>query len=221
MILDREPNERTVTPGTRVEAPTSRELTPRVSAVTAEQRHQRLGHRPATLWLTGLTGSGKTTLAYALEQRLFEAGCLAAVLDGENIRLGVNKDLGFSADDRAENIRRVAELASLLNANGLIAICAFLSPSDADRQIARQIVDGERFIEVYLSAPQDVCRQRQQRLYDLAEEGQLELFTGVSAPYEPPAEPDVILPTHELDVDACVDRLLGELAQRQIMSQST
>ncbi|MFW6062434.1 MAG: sulfate adenylyltransferase subunit CysN, partial [Planctomycetota bacterium] len=150
VILDREQNKLHTEPSQRVRRPRSTHVQPRRSDVTAAQRRERLSQTPATIWLTGLTGSGKTTIAYALEKRLFEEGYLASVLDGENVRLGVNKDLGFTAEERSENLRRSAEIARLLNGTGLISICAFLSPTEEDREQVREILGAERFLEVYL-----------------------------------------------------------------------
>jgi bifunctional enzyme CysN/CysC len=218
MIIDREPGELQVEPSRRVTAARSENVTGHASPVSVDQRSQRLGHRPATVWLTGLTGSGKTSIAYALERRLFEAGCVTCVVDGENARLGINKDLGFDADDRAENIRRAAELARMLNEAGLVAICSFLSPYQAERDNARGIVGGERFIEVYLSAPVDICRQRApEGIYDKADSGDIRAFSGVTAPYEAPDRPELNLPTHQLDIDACVDRIVALLQARGVV----
>lgn len=182
------------------------------SLVTTEERLQRMGHRPKTIWLTGLTGAGKTTIAYALERRLFDAERQCFVLDGENVRLGFNKDLGFSADDRNENIRRAAEVAKLLNDAGLMAICAFLSPYEEGRKLAGQIIGEDNFVEVYLSAPIEECRKRNpDGMYDMASDGQIKQFTGVTAPYEVPESPDIVIPTHQMGVDECVDIILARL----------
>jgi bifunctional enzyme CysN/CysC len=217
MILERTPNDLYTEPQDRITQPRSTHVTSHDDPISTEQRSEKLGHQPATLWLTGLVGAGKTTTAYSLERSLFEKGCQVIVLDGENLRLGLNKDLGFEATDRSENIRRAAELARMLNDAGQIVICALLSPQAADRQIARDVIGPERFIEVYLSAPVDTCRQRAADLYAQADAGQVEFFPGVTAPYEPPAEPDLILPTHELDADACRDRLVQLLAGRGVI----
>ena len=208
MILDREPNEWIVSPGKTLDVPRSQHVTRQVSPITPAQRSQRLGQRPATLWLTGLTGSGKTTIAQALERRLFDAGAACVVLDGENVRLGVSRDLAFSADDRMENVRRVAEIARLLNDAGLIAVCSLLSPHAVARAKAREIVGADRFFEVYLWAPIEICRRRDpEGLYDLAGRGEIRQFSGVTAPYEPPEAPELVLPTHELSVDECIGRI--------------
>ncbi|NLF32672.1 MAG: sulfate adenylyltransferase subunit CysN [Planctomycetes bacterium] len=220
MILDRDPNEWTGEPAARVSAPRSTHVTGHAGAVSAEQRAERLGHRAATVWLTGLTGAGKSTLAYAVERRLFDLGCAASVIDGENMRLGLSKDLGFGADDRAENVRRAAEAARLLNGGGLIALCSLLSPEAATRSRSAEIVGADRYVEVYLSAPIDVCRRRKPDTYAKADSGEIKHFSGVTAAYEPPAAPDLNLPTHELDVEACVDRIIALLRERGIVPKA-
>jgi len=180
--------------------------------VTTDERVQIAGHKPKTIWLTGLTGAGKTTIAYALERRLFDAGKQCYVLDGENVRLGVNKDLGFSADDRNENVRRAAEVAKLLNDAGLTAICAFLSPYDEGRKLVARIIGEDSFVEVYLSAPIEECKKRNpDGMYDMADDGQIKQFTGVTAPYEVPESPDIVIPTHQMGIDECVDMILAKL----------
>ncbi|RMF72833.1 MAG: sulfate adenylyltransferase subunit CysN [Acidobacteria bacterium] len=221
MILDRSPGELSVTEQELVRTPRARDVERHAGQVSADERRARLGHGPATVWLTGLVGAGKTTIAYALERRLFDRGVQCAVLDGENARLGLSLDLGFSARDRAENIRRAAEAASLLNEAGLVAVCAFLSPNEAARERAREIVGDERFVLVHLDCPLDVCRQRaRDDLYGRAERGELKLFPGVSASYERPGHPDLVLRTDQLDVDACVDRIVEELERRGILPAS-
>jgi bifunctional enzyme CysN/CysC len=187
------------------------------SQVGAKDRAARLGHGPATVWLTGLPASGKSTLAYALERRLFEAGTMATVLDGENLRLGISDDLGFAALDRSENVRRAAHVARLLNEAGLVAIVALVSPFEADRAEARAIVGAERFLEIYLSAPLPTCESRDPELYGRARSGEIARFTGVTAPYEIPRAPELELPTHELTSDDAVERLLNLLQQAGVV----
>ncbi|MFW6155152.1 MAG: sulfate adenylyltransferase subunit CysN [Planctomycetota bacterium] len=217
MILDRDPNEWTGEPAARVSTPKSTHVTGHAGQVSADERAGRLGHRPATVWLTGLTGAGKSTLAYAVERRLFDLDCAAAVIDGENMRLGLSKDLGFGADDRAENVRRAAEAARLLNQGGLIALCALLSPEAATRRASAGVIGTDRYVEVYLSAPIDVCRRRKPDTYAKADSGEIKHFSGVTAAYEPPDGPDLALPTDEMDVDACVDRIVELLRERGIV----
>lgn len=188
-----------------------------MSRVDRHEREARHGHKGAVVWLTGLSGAGKSTLATALERALFEQGRETIVLDGDAIRRGLSSDLGFSHEDRTENIRRIAEVARLFAEAGLVAITAFISPYARDRARARQIVcgsgDGVAFVEVHVDAPLAVCEARDPKgLYAGAREGRVAQFTGVSDAYEPPLTPDVQLRTDQLTVDACVARLLGHLA---------
>ena len=188
---------------------------PAVGKVSVDERARRLGQRPLTVWLTGLSGAGKSTLAAELERRLVDAGRACYLLDGDNVRAGISRDLGFGAADRHENIRRVAEIARLLNDAGLVAITAFISPYRADRAMARELVGADRFAEVYLDAPLEVCERRDPKgLYRRARAGALADFTGVSAPYEPPQAPALTLATGERSVDACVHELLALVLDR-------
>ncbi|QDU70706.1 sulfate adenylyltransferase subunit CysN [Mucisphaera calidilacus] len=185
------------------------------SSVDARERSRQLGHRAFTLWITGLTGAGKAALAYALERRLFDRGCAVHVLDGGNTRLGLSRGLGFGPDDRSEHLRRAAEVARLSNDAGMITIASFLSPSATDRDAARELIGAERFAEVYLSAPIDFCRKRTGNdYYDKAERGELHDVAGINAPYEAPEQPDLELPTHELDLDGCVERVMSLIDAR-------
>jgi adenylyl-sulfate kinase len=171
-----------------------------------------MGAGPCTIWLTGLPGSGKTTIAYGLERRLFDLGKNAYVIDGQNVRLGFSRDLGFNADDRRENIRRAAEFARMLNDAGLIAICAFVSPSADDRAMAKEIVGPEQFHEIYLSAPLDVCRQRDSSgIYDKGESGEIAFVSGVTAPYDVPAEPALDIETHQVSPADAIAQLVQHL----------
>ena len=175
------------------------------SSISGTERAARLGQRPVTVLLTGLTGAGKSTIASALERELFERGRTTVRLDGENMRLGVSRDLGFSSRDRSENVRRTAELARLVNDQGLIAIAALVAPSAAVRERARELIGTERFVEVFLDPPLEVCRSRDHAgLYEAADRGEIRQFPGVSAPYDKPADADLVLDTSRLDVDACV-----------------
>jgi bifunctional enzyme CysN/CysC len=195
--------------------PASDLLRRKTSPVSTEERAERLGQKPTTLLLTGLTGAGKSTLASALERRLFDAGNEVMTLDGENLRLGISRDLGFSEVERSENLRRAAEVARLANEAGLICICAFLAPNAEVRERVREMIGPERYLEVYLSAPLDVARARDTGgMYARADAGEIPRFPGVSAPYDVPTSPDLVLATHELDVDACVDRVVRLLEQR-------
>ncbi len=183
--------------------------------VSGAEREQRFGQRGATLWLTGLSGSGKSTIAKELEQALIAQGHFCYVLDGDNIRHGLNKDLGFSAEDRRENIRRIAEVAALFSDAGLIVITAFISPYRADRDNAREIVGTDRFLEVHVSTPLAVCEQRDpKKLYQKARRGEIPQFTGISDPYEAPLTPEIEIDTSHCSLTEAVDRLITELKSR-------
>jgi bifunctional enzyme CysN/CysC len=189
------------------------------STVKADERATRFDQQPATLLLTGLAGAGKSTIAYALERRLFDLGRACTVLDGQNMRRGISRDLGFTVADRSENLRRSAEVAKLLNDAGMICIAAFLAPEEAVRQRAAEVVGRDRFLVVHLAAPLDVCRARDKEgLYGAAEAGDIANFPGISAPYEEPPQPDLVLPTHELPVDQCVEQIVKLLQERGIVS---
>jgi adenylyl-sulfate kinase len=168
-----------------------------------------LSHNPCTIWLTGLSASGKSTLAFALEQRLVELGHACYVLDGDKIRHGLNRDLDFTKEGRAENIRRVAEVARLMNDAGLIVIAAFISPLMSDRAIARSIIGDDSFIEVYLSTSLSVCESRDPKgLYLKARSGDVKEFAGISAQYELPVSPDMTFDTHHISIEQSVLSLL-------------
>jgi bifunctional enzyme CysN/CysC len=208
MIVDREIEHPRVARG----AAAKRVVVPHESKVTAAHRAAMLGQRAVTVWLTGLSGSGKSTIATELEKRLVEMKRACYMLDGDNVRAGINRDLGFGPDDRRENIRRVAEVARLMNDAGLIVITAFISPYRADREMAREIVGAERFVEVFLDASLEVCEGRDPKgLYKKARSGEIPDFTGVSAPYEAPQAPQISLPTGKETAAACVERLLADL----------
>ncbi|MGQ9455995.1 MAG: sulfate adenylyltransferase subunit CysN [Armatimonadota bacterium] len=173
--------------------------------VSSEERTSVLGQRPVTIWLTGLSGSGKTTIAYAVEKRLVSEGRACYVLDGDSVRQGLNKDLGFSPKDRSENIRRVAEVARLMNDAGLIVLVSLISPFKSDRESARAIIGSGKFIEVFVSTPLEICEARDVKgLYTRARQGIIPEFTGISSPYEPPDKPDLTLDTSNLTVEECV-----------------
>lgn len=176
--------------------------------LSRKEREQRLGQCGRVLWLTGLSGAGKSTLAEALERSLFEDGFLPQVLDGDNIRAGINNNLGFSLEDRHENIRRIAEVARLYAHSGLIAITAFISPTIAMRELARQIIGEDDFVEIYISTSLEVCEQRDTKgLYAKARRGELKNFTGIDSPYEPPLAPWVSVDTQLLSPEeslACI-----------------
>jgi bifunctional enzyme CysN/CysC len=210
MILDREPSHLVHDKPVSSE-PKSKNIAHHESSVTTDERAQRLGQKPATVWLTGLPRSGKTTIAYALERKLFEEGKFAVVLDGENLRATVSADLGFSADDRRENVRRAAATAKLLNDAGIIAIVASVSPYIDDRNMAKSVVGDDKFTEVFVGTPLDVCKSRDPELYAKAESGEIKLFSGVTAPYEAPTAPSITLDTASQDPDACATTLANLL----------
>jgi len=180
--------------------------------VSRKEKEQRLNQRSKVIWFTGLSGSGKTTLASALERNLFEKGYLTQVLDGDNIRTGINNNLGFSPEDRKENIRRIAEIAKLLINSGVICLCAFVSPSEETRKIVRDIVGEEDFLEVFVSTPIEVCESRDIKgLYQKARAGEIKEFTGVSAPFEVPQNAVLSIDTSDKSVDECVAILMEKL----------
>lgn len=188
--------------------------------VTRTDRNQLLGQKGATIWFTGLSGSGKSTVAVALEQVLAERGHLAYRLDGDNVRLGINKNLGFSAEDRAENIRRIGEIAKLFVDTGVIALSSFVSPYRADRDMVRQLHEdaGMEFIEVFLDVPLAEAEKRDPKgLYKKARAGEIKNFTGIDDPYEAPENAEVVLKSHEMTLAQEVDALLTLLQERGIL----
>jgi len=199
-------------------APKSEQLQTQASTVTGDERRARFGQRPVTVLLTGLAGAGKTTTAYAVERRLFDLGRAACVLDGQNMRTGISRDLGFSADERSENLRRSSEVARLMNDAGLICLAAFVAPSAEVREKARSVVGDDRFLVVHLSTPVEVCRQRDtEDLYSLADSGEVADFPGVTAEYDVPQSPDLVLPTHEWPVEKCVDAVMDLLRREKVI----
>jgi bifunctional enzyme CysN/CysC len=187
----------------------------RSSQVTSAERTARFGHPPLTVLLTGLPGSGKTTIAYALERRLFDMGRAVTVLDAREMRATISKGLGFTAAERSENLRRATDVARFINEAGEICICAFVAPSAAVRQRARDAIGSERFVEIHLSAPLETCRARETTgSYAKADAGELLDFPGISAPYDVPVAPDLSLDTAALAVDECVDRIVGVIERR-------
>lgn len=171
-------------------------------------REAHLKQRSKALWFTGLSGSGKSTLAIALEWKLFQEGFFAQVIDGDNVRTGLNAGLGFSEEDRIENIRRIAELTKLYVQSGVIVLNCFISPTIAIREMAREIIGKEDFIEVYVNAPLEICEQRDVKgLYAKARKGEIENFTGINAPYEPPVHPDIEIRTDHRSKEECLVEL--------------
>lgn len=181
-------------------------------AVKQEHRSQIKNHQPKCIWFTGLSGAGKTTIANLLEKALLERGVHTYLLDGDNVRHGLNKDLGFSDVDRAENIRRVAEVARLMYDAGLVVITSFISPFSADREMARGLFQQGEFIEVFIKTPIKVCEERDPKgLYAKVRKGELKGFSGIDSPYEPPRSPEIVIRTEELTPDTSVAQLLSAL----------
>ena len=179
--------------------------------VTREFREKQLGQNAKTIWFTGLSGSGKSTLANELEKRLVAMGKHTMLLDGDNVRMGLNKNLGFREADRIENIRRIAEVSKLMNDAGLIVLTSFISPFEQDRQNAREII-GDAFMEVYVNTPIEECERRDVKgLYKMAREGKLDHFTGVTSAYEVPKHPDAVIDTEKYSIEECVDQILEQL----------
>lgn len=198
--------------------PKSENIVRSESQVSRAQRRALLGHGPATLWFTGLSGSGKSTICTAVEWRLIERGVLAYVLDGDNVRGGLCADLGFAPEDRRENIRRISEVARLFNDAGAIVLTAFISPYRADRAHARSIVAPGEFVEIFVDAPLEVCEARDVKgLYRRARAGEIGDFTGISAPYEPPEKPELRLASASEDVDSCVRRVIEHLEHTGVL----
>jgi adenylylsulfate kinase len=188
------------------------------ATVTRARREAQNGHRGAVIWFTGLSGSGKSTLAHAVEEALHQRGCRTFVLDGDNVRHGLCGDLGFSARDREENIRRIGEMAKLFMEAGIIVLTAFISPCRADRERVRGLVERGDFIEIYCDTPIEICEARDVKgLYKKARAGQIGEFTGISSPYEIPAKPELTVNTGTEKLDACVDRVISEMLQCGIL----
>lgn len=189
-----------------------------VSAVTAEERAARFGQQPATVLLTGLTGSGKTTIGQALERKLFERGRAVSVIDGEHVRKGLSRDLGFSAEDRSENLRRSAYLAHTLNEAGLICVACFVAPSEEVRQKVARVIGEDRFVIVHVATPLEVCRQRDSKgQYARADAGELPNFPGVTAEYDVPTTADVTVDASKHSIDQCVEQIIEVLKQKAIL----
>jgi len=175
------------------------------------------GHKGAVVWFTGLSGSGKSTIAHAVEEALFERGCRSYVLDGDNIRHGLNKNLGFSPEDRTENIRRIGEVANLFVQAGIIALTAFISPYRADRDAARKVA-GSDFIEVYVKCGIDVCESRDTKgLYKKARAGEVKEFTGISAPYEEPLNPELVVDTSQESLEESTKKVMACLVEHGVI----
>jgi adenylylsulfate kinase len=188
-------------------------------AITRKERETLNGHRGFTLWFTGLSASGKSTLAVAIEEALYQRGCRTYILDGDNIRHGLNKNLGFSPQDREENIRRIGEVAKLFRDCGIINMTAFISPYREDRRVARELGKEGEFMEIFVDCPVEVCAQRDPKgAYKKAMEGIIKEFTGVSAPYEAPENPEIHLHTDKMTVEECVSVIMEYLEKHSMLT---
>ena len=188
--------------------------------ITKVDREKLNGHRSFILWFTGLSGSGKSTIAHRLEERLFENGIRTYVLDGDNLRTGLNKGLGFSAEDREENIRRIGQVAKLFVDAGLVVLTAFISPYRKDRALARSLVADDEFVEIFVKCPLGICEQRDVKgLYEKARRGVVKQFTGIDDPYEEPENPEIILETDKVNSEQCVEEILNFLEARRLICQ--
>jgi adenylylsulfate kinase len=189
------------------------------SSVTREDRQNLRGHNDAVLWFTGLSGSGKSTLAFATERALMDRACHSYVLDGDNVRHGMNKDLGFTPEDREENIRRIGEVAKLFADAGLLVMTAFISPYSRDREVARGLhTSGDEFVEVYCKCALSVCEERDPKgLYKKARAGEIRNFTGIDAPYEEPDDAEIIVDTDSETVEECVGKILAYLENKGVI----
>jgi adenylylsulfate kinase len=198
--------------------PKSKHIVWHHATITQDDRERLFNQKGVVLWFTGLSGSGKSTIANEVENRLFERGCHTFVLDGDNIRHGLNKDLGFSPEDREENIRRIGEVAHLFAQAGVVSMTAFISPYRRDREGARKLNEDGRFIEVFCDCDLKVCESRDPKgLYKKARAGEISDFTGISAPYEEPERPEILLNTSKQTVEQCVETVLSCLEERGII----
>lgn len=183
--------------------------------MSAEERHRLMSQKPKLIWFTGLSGSGKSTLAVQLEAALHARGFKTYLLDGDNIRSGLNKDLTFTDDARVENIRRISEVCKLFLDAGVVLLSAFISPFQADREQVKSIVGSDNYIEVFVDAPLEVCEQRDVKgLYKKARAGEVKNFTGISSPYEKPSDPDVVIATDKMSVEQSMEVLMEAIVPR-------
>jgi adenylyl-sulfate kinase len=188
--------------------------------ISKSERASQKRQRPCVLWFTGLSASGKSTTANAVEQKLFNLGHHTYLLDGDNVRHGLNKDLGFSDSDRVENIRRIGEMAKLFADAGLIVLTAFISPFRVDREMVRDLLQDGEFVEIHMSTPLSVCEQRDPKgLYKKARHGEIKNFTGIDSSYEAPESPEITLNTAECDIEACAEKVIAYLKQHHIIQE--
>ncbi|WP_457680811.1 adenylyl-sulfate kinase [Thermovibrio sp.] len=190
-------------------------IVPHKGRITREDREKLNGHKSFILWFTGLSGSGKSTLSHRVEEILHSMGVRTYVLDGDNIRMGLNKDLGFSKEDRKENIRRIGEVAKLFVDAGVVVLSAFISPYRKDREFVRNLVEPEDFIEIFVKCPLEVCEKRDPKgLYRKARAGIIKNFTGIDDPYEEPENPEIVVETDKYTVDECAFKVVSYLVER-------
>ncbi|MBS0265462.1 MAG: adenylyl-sulfate kinase [Planctomycetes bacterium] len=188
-------------------------------SVSKAERWQLSGHKGAILWFTGLSASGKSTVANTVDHKLHSMGKRSFVLDGDNIRMGLNKNLGFSAEDRAENIRRIGEVAKLFTSAGVLALTAFISPYRADRNAVRALLQPGEFIEIFMDTPIEICEARDPKgLYKKARAGQIKGFTGIDDPYEAPEQPELVLDGGKKSIDECADEVIAYLQKHGLLS---
>jgi len=188
------------------------------AGITKEERREQNNHHSFVLWFTGLSGSGKSTVANAVAKALFDKNIRNYVLDGDNVRFGLNKNLGFSAEDRTENIRRIGEVSKLFVDSGQVVLTAFISPFQEDRAQVREILEGNEFLEVYVECPLEECEKRDPKgLYKKARSGEIRDFTGIDSPYESPANPEVTINTSTQAVEECVQTVIEYLANRKFI----
>lgn len=188
------------------------------SEVTKAQRHERNGHKSVVIWFTGLSGSGKSTISVALEKALFEQNITSYRLDGDNIRHGLNQNLGFSPEDRKENIRRIGEVGKLMVDAGVVTMTAFISPYEEDRNTVRDILEEGEFIEVFTKCSLDECESRDPKgLYKKARSGEIKEFTGINAPYEEPSNPEIVIDTENESVEESVEKIVAYLKENQYL----
>lgn len=186
--------------------------------VTKKDRQQMNGHKSCVIWFTGLSGSGKSTIANAVEERLHQLGVHTYLLDGDNVRHGLSKDLAFSKVDRIENIRRIGEVAKLFVDGGMIVLSAFISPYRLDRQEVRAILPENEFIEIYINCPLNICEERDPKgLYKRARNGEIKNFTGINDPYEEPMNPEVVINSNSDTVESSVDKIIDYLTENKII----
>lgn len=186
--------------------------------ITQQDRHVMNAHKSGLVWFSGLSGSGKSTLAHQVEAKLYQKGIRSYVLDGDNVRSGLNADLSLSPNDRKENVRRIAEVAKLMVDAGILVFAAFIAPYEESRQFVRKLLSGWSYYECYVKCSVEVCEQRDPKgLYRLARQGEIKNMTGISAPFEEPASPDLVVDTDQCELDTCVERVITFLNRQRLI----